>query len=72
MSSVKDVNQLSFGTMLPPTAELLQLNCTQFPSQGIFVGKKSWKTKELRSSTCALTGFFWLLSHVIYLKLTTD
>ena len=22
-----------------------------------------------RSSTCALTGFFWLLSHVIYLKL---
>ena len=23
-----------------------------------------------RSSTCALTGFFWLLSHVIYLKLT--
>ena len=22
------------------------------------------------SSTCALTGFFWLLSHVIYLKLT--
>ena len=24
----------------------------------------------LRSWTCALTGFFWLLSHVIYLKLT--
>ena len=24
----------------------------------------------IRSSTCALTGFFWLLSHVIYLKLT--
>ena len=24
----------------------------------------------LRSSTCPLTGFFWLLSHVIYLKLT--
>ena len=23
-----------------------------------------------RSSTCPLTGFFWLLSHVIYLKLT--
>ena len=23
-----------------------------------------------RSSTCALTGFFWLLSHMIYLKLT--
>mgnify|MGYP001183287323 CR=1 FL=1 len=25
---------------------------------------------SLSSSTCALTGFFWLLSHVIYLKLT--
>ena len=25
-----------------------------------------------RSSTCALTGFFWLLSHMIYLKLTTE
>ena len=24
----------------------------------------------LRSSTCPLTGFFWLLSHMIYLKLT--
>ena len=24
----------------------------------------------LRSSTCPLAGFFWLLSHVIYLKLT--
>ena len=24
----------------------------------------------LGSSTCPLTGFFWLLSHVIYLKLT--
>ena len=24
----------------------------------------------LWSSTCPLTGFFWLLSHVIYLKLT--
>ena len=24
----------------------------------------------LGSSTCALTSFFWLLSHVIYLKLT--
>ena len=23
-----------------------------------------------RLTTCALTGFFWLLSHVIYLKLT--
>ena len=27
-------------------------------------------TRLLSSSTCALTGFFWLLSHVIYLKLT--
>ena len=27
-------------------------------------------TKAFRSSTCPLTGFFWLLSHVIYLKLT--
>ena len=25
---------------------------------------------ELWSSTCPLTGFFWLFSHVIYLKLT--
>ena len=25
-----------------------------------------------RSSTCALRGFFWLLSHVIYLKLTRE
>ena len=25
-----------------------------------------------RSSTCPLTGFFWLLSHVIYLKLTRE
>ena len=23
-----------------------------------------------KSSTCHLTGFFWLLNHVIYLKLT--
>ena len=29
-------------------------------------------TKSLGSSTCALTGFFWLLSHVIYLKLTRE
>ena len=34
-----------------------------------------WKSTSklhstLRSSTCPLTGFFWLLSHVIYLKLT--
>ena len=28
------------------------------------------KVKTPRSSTCPLTGFFWLLSHVIYLKLT--
>ena len=28
------------------------------------------KRLSLSSSTCALTGFFWLLSHVIYLKLT--
>ena len=26
--------------------------------------------KELGSSACPLTSFFWLLSHVIYLKLT--
>ena len=26
--------------------------------------------EALSSSTCALTGFFWLLSHVICLKLT--
>ena len=25
-------------------------------------------TEEFRSSTCPLTGFFWLLSHVIYLN----
>ena len=25
---------------------------------------------QLRSSICPLTGFFWLLSHLIYLKLT--
>ena len=28
------------------------------------------KLHTLWSSTCPLTGFFWLLSHVIYLKLT--
>ena len=27
-------------------------------------------TSTVRSSTCPLTSFFWLLSHVIYLKLT--
>ena len=27
---------------------------------------------RLGSSTCALRGFFWLLSHVIYLKLTRE
>ena len=40
--------------------------------------RKLMKTKDMarhttmgfRSSTCGLTGFFWLLSHVIYLKLT--
>ena len=26
--------------------------------------------QQVRSSTCALTSFIWLLSHVIYLKLT--
>ena len=26
--------------------------------------------KKVRSSTSPLAGFFWLLSHVIYLKLT--
>ena len=31
--------------------------------------KSFWDLKNI-SSTCALTGFFWLLSHVIYLKLT--
>ena len=30
----------------------------------------AYYVKSLGSSTCALTGFFWLLSHVIYLKLT--
>ena len=29
-------------------AELLLLNCTQFPSLGIFVSKKSRKSKKLR------------------------
>ena len=29
-----------------------------------------WYQIGPRSSTCALTGCFWLLSHVIYLKLT--
>ena len=36
-------------------------------------GQISWVKKSsfyLRSSTCPLTGFFWLLSHVIYHKLT--
>jgi hypothetical protein len=36
--------------------------------------QQRWQTnkteKNLRSSTCPLTSFFWLLSHVIYLKLT--
>ena len=30
----------------------------------------SFVLNTLRSSTCPLTSFFWLLSHVIYLKLT--
>ena len=33
-------------------------------------GLKIRYTLVLWSSTCPLTGFFWLLSHVIYLKLT--
>ena len=36
------------------------LNCQKNPPFKITVG----------SSTCPLTSFFWLLSHVIYLKLT--
>ena len=32
------------------------------------LGGRGWHCTT--SSTCALTGFFWLLSHVIYLKLT--
>ena len=32
--------------------------------------KVSIKLTDVRSSTCPLTDFFWLLSHVIYLKLT--
>ena len=39
-------------------------------------GNSSIKSNDLlhsaSSSTCALTGFFWLLSHVIYLKLTRE
>ena len=40
--------------------------------QSVPVLMTSWKLSsvEPRFSTCALTGFFWLLSHVIYLKLT--
>ena len=30
------------------------------------------KVLRLRFSTCALRGFFWLLSHVIYLKVTRE
>ena len=41
---------------------LRSLNCQQLRRTSCW---------QLRSSTCPLTGFFWLLSHdVIYLKLT--
>ena len=34
-------------------------------------GEENYITSNtFRYSTCPLTGFFWLLSHVIYLKLT--
>ena len=36
----------------------------------VVLGIFSFICRHSRSSTCALTGFFWLLSHVIYLKLT--
>ena len=35
-------------TFITGKAELLQLKRTQFPSLGIFVSKKSWKSKKLR------------------------
>ena len=36
----------------------------------ILLPKNHWYMICTRSSTCALTGFFWLLSHMIYLNLT--
>ena len=48
------------------TAILIQSNSEEDSS-----GKTHLFSKvRNRSSTCPLTGFFWLLSHVIYLKLT--
>ena len=35
-------------------------------------GTNGFGTKCPRSSTCALRDFFWLLSHVIYFKLTRE
>ena len=43
----------------------------KFPREGLgSLGKMCKNQISLRLTTCALTGFFWLLSHVIYLKLT--
>ena len=56
-------------------------DCSTLPSDGFVNGQmiaeldkpsKFFHTIRDRSSTCALRGFFWLLSHVIYLKLTRE
>ena len=36
----------------------------------LIYGPFGWSKMHLRSITCALTSFFFELSHVIYLKLT--
>ena len=48
------------------SADMHQLSRTKFV---LILHKRYWDWCP-RSSTWALTGFFWLLSHVIYLKLT--
>ena len=58
------VRVIPFGSNITPCSRqfrLMQLNK--------IISKKAYIP---RSSTCALRGFFWLLSHMIYLKLTRE
>ena len=60
---------LCFNTKCGNTKLCIVIICTRIILRTWKIGKTPNKQIGLRSSTCPLTGFFWLLSHVIYLKL---
>ena len=75
-------NQLSFESLLSPCWSALDFWKINFELNLIFTAcvacKNQYRNWFLQAkkpgglSTCALRYFFWLLSHVIYLKLTRE